>query len=182
LLLVPPGVALEPEDEVSLLDGLALDELLDGELLEGELLDGELPMDELGAAPLVVDSAGEGDEAPAAPVPEPLSLADDPLADDPLDDDPLDDAPPDDAPPAAPPLAPALAPPPAPPPAPPAPPPCAHDTLARPNMAAVMAALISLSFIAWVPLGLGWDELRGHPRKNNALDSNGLCLQGFSAR
>jgi hypothetical protein len=169
LLLVPPGVALEPEDEVSLLDGLALDELLDGELLEGELLDGELPMDELGAEPLVVDSAGEGDEAPPALVLEPLSLA----------DDPLDDAPPALEPlaPALPPLAPALAPP-----APPAPPPCAHDTDARPNMAAVMAALISLSFIAWVPLGLGWDELRGHPRKNNAPDSNGLCLQGFSAR
>jgi len=166
---VPPGVALEPEDEVSLLDGLALDELLDGELLEGELLDGELPMDELGAEPLVVDSAGEGDEAPPALVLEPLSLADDPL---------------DDAPPAAPPLAPAL-PPLAPalaPPAPPAPPPCAHDTVARPNMAAVMAALISFSFIGWVPLGLGWDELRRHPRKNNAPGSNGLSLQGFSAR
>jgi hypothetical protein len=156
LLLVPPGDALEPEDEVSLLEGLALDELLDGELLDGELLDGELldgelPMDELGAAPLVLDSAGEGDEAPPALELEPLSLADDPL---------------DDAPPAA----------------PPAPPPCAHDTVARPNIAAVMAALISFSFIAWVPLGLGWDELRRHPRKNNAPGSNGLSLQGFSAR
>jgi hypothetical protein len=156
LLLVPPGVALEPEDEVSLLEGLALDELLDGELLDGELLDGELldgelPMDELGAEPLEVDSAGEGDEAPPALELEPLSLADDPL---------------DDAPPAA----------------PPAPPPCAHDTVARPNIAAVMAALISFSFIAWVPLGLGWDELRRHPRKNNAPGSNGLSLQGFSAR
>jgi hypothetical protein len=108
-------------------------------------------MDELGAAPLVVDSAGEGDEAPPALELEPLSLADDPL---------------DDAPPAA----------------PPAPPPCAHDTVARPNIAAVMAALISFSFIAWVPLGLGWDELRRHPRKNNAPGSNGLSLQGFSAR
>jgi hypothetical protein len=163
LLLVPPGVALEPEDEVSLLDGLALDGLALDELLEGELLDGELPMDELGAAPLVLDSAGEGDEAPPALELEPLSLADDPL---------------DDAPPALP-LAPALAPPPA---APPAPPPCAHDTVARPNIAAVMAALISFSFIAWVPLGLGWDELRRHPRKNNAPGSNGLSLQGFSAR
>jgi hypothetical protein len=156
LLLVPPGDALEPEDEVSLLEGLALDELLDGELLDGELLDGELldgelPMDELGAEPLEVDSAGEGDEAPPALELEPLSLADDPL---------------DDAPPAA----------------PPAPPPCAHDTVARPNIAAVMAALISFSFIAWVPLGLGWDELRRHPRKNNAPGSNGLSLQGFSAR
>jgi hypothetical protein len=151
LLLVPPGVALEPEDEVSLLDGLALDGLALDELLEGELLDGELPMDELGAAPLVLDSAGEGDEAPPALELEPLSLADDPL---------------DDAPPAA----------------PPAPPPCAHDTVARPNIAAVMAALISFSFIAWVPLGLGWDELRRHPRKNNAPGSNGLSLQGFSAR
>jgi hypothetical protein len=156
LLLVPPGDALEPEDEVSLLEGLALDELLDGELLDGELLDGELldgelPMDELGAEPLEVDSAGEGDEAPPALELEPLSLADDPL---------------DDAPPAA----------------PPAPPPCAHDTVARPNIAAVMAALISFSFIAWVPLGLGWDELRRHPRKNNAPGSNGLSLQAFSAR
>jgi hypothetical protein len=151
LLLVPPGDALEPEDEVSLLEGLALDELLDGELLDGELLDGELldgelPMDELGAEPLEVDSAGEGDEAPPALELEPLSLADDPL---------------DDAPPAA----------------PPAPPPCAHDTVARPNIAAVMAALISFSFIAWVPLGLGWDELRRHPRKNNAPGSNGLCFR-----
>jgi hypothetical protein len=108
-------------------------------------------MDELGAEPLEVDSAGEGDEAPPALELEPLSLADDPL---------------DDAPPAA----------------PPAPPPCAHDTVARPNIAAVMAALISFSFIAWVPLGLGWDELRRHPRKNNAPGSNGLSLQGFSAR
>ena len=45
------------------------------------------------------------------------------------------------------PLAPALAPPPAPALPPPAPPPCAHDTDARPNTAAAMAALISLSFM-----------------------------------
>jgi hypothetical protein len=143
---------------------LLLGELAPEELsLEDEPLGDALLEDEpLGEAPLVVDSAGEGDEAPPALELEPLSLADDPL---------------DDAPPALEPLAPAL-----PPPAPPAPPPCAHDTVARPNMAAVMAALISFSFIAWVPLGLGWDELRGHPRKNNAPGSNGLLLQVFSAR
>lgn len=165
------------------------------ELLSDELAPAELPLelpvdgllgealldDELGAAPGVVDSAGEGDEAPPALELEPLSLADDPLEDAP----PALEPPAPALPPLAPALsllAPALAPPPAPALPPPAPPPCAHDTVARPNMAAVMAALISLSFIAWVPLGLGWDELRGHPRKNNAPGSNGLLLQAFSAR
>jgi hypothetical protein len=65
---------------------------------------------------------------------------------------------PADDPPALPPLAPALLPPlllpPAlPPPAPPAPPPCAQDALARPNIAAVIAALISFNFITGIPLG-----------------------------
>jgi len=169
--LAPEELSLEDEPPG---DALLGDEVLGDEVLGDEVLGVAVLEDELlGEAPLEVDSAGEGDEAPPALVLEPLSLADDPL---------------DDAPPAAPPLAPALAPPPAPalpppaPPAPPAPPPCAHDTVARPNMAAVIAALTSLSFIACVPLGLGWDELRGHPRKNNAPGSNGLSPQGFSAR
>jgi hypothetical protein len=149
------------------------------ELAPAELESLELPVDELGEALLgevllEVEPLGEGDEAPPAPLLVPLSLA----------DDPLDDVPPAAPPlvPPAPPLAPALAAPPAPALPPPAPPPCAHDTVARPNMAAVMAALISFSFIAWVPLGLGWDVLRGYPRKNSAPGSNGLLLQGFSAR
>ena len=158
---------------------LLSDELAPAELSVDGLLGEALLDDELGAAPLEVDSAGEGDEAPPALELEPLSLADDPLDDAPPAAPPLALAPPPA--PALPPLAPALAPPPAPA-LPPAPPPCAHDTVARPNMAAVIAALISLSFIAWVPLGLGWDELRGHPRKNNAPGSNGLSPQGFSAR
>jgi hypothetical protein len=154
-------------------------ELASDELAPAELESLELPVDELLGEALLGEVLedellGEGDEAPPALELEPLSLADDPL---------------DDAPPAAPPLAPALpllapalAPPPAPALPPLAPPPCAHDTVARPSMAAVIAALISFSFIAWVPLGLGWDELRGHPRKNNAPGSNGLSLQAFSAR
>jgi hypothetical protein len=157
--LAPEELSLEDEPPG---DALLGDEVLGDEVLGVAVLEDEL----LGEAPLEVDSAGEGDEAPPALELElvPLSL-------------------PDDPPPALLPLAPTLAPPPAPalpPPAPPAP--CAHDTVARPNMAAVIAALTSLSFIACVPLGLGWDELRGHPRKNNAPGSNGLSPQGFSAR
>jgi hypothetical protein len=53
-------------------------------------------------------------------------------------DDPLDDVPP----------ALLLVPPPAPPAPAPAPAPCAHDAVAKPTMAAVMAAQISFSFIA----------------------------------
>jgi len=80
----------------------------------------------------------------------------------------LPPAAPPDVPPA---LAPLLAPPLlAPPPAPPAP--CAHDAPARPTMAAVIAAVISLTFIARFPLGLGGTAERLTQER---------CLPGCSA-
>ena len=149
----------ELEDAPPELEEAPPEELLSLELpVDGVLGDeAELSVDEL---PLGDDAGLLGDELLLGA---PASLLDDPL---------------DEVPPAlllVPPLAP-----PAPAPAP-APAPCAQEALAKPTKAAVMAALINLSFIGRFPLGLGWG-LRRAPRKNNAPGSKGLSLQGFSAR
>jgi hypothetical protein len=150
---VPVNPAHFELDEVPPLAELESLELLgDAELLLGdvELVLGEAEL-LLGDVELLLGDAVPAAELPGVDVSPPEGVpALEPLLVASLPDDPLDDAPPELLP-----LAPALAPPALPPPAPPAPPPCAHDALARPNIAAVMAALMSLDFIAWFLKGWG---------------------------